>query len=156
MPRAGIKLTLQVFWASGLQLHHIGSLMSPPYICLPVHAAPCFRGKCRLLHSSPCNCKSFNAYNFIHTGSGMTHTQSTFNNHPAHSLYGIIVMATSVMGVTKMGNIVPRAVIEPTSLVFWASVLPLQHIGSLISPLYPCLSAYADPCLRGQCRLQYY
>ena len=33
------------------------------------------------------------------------------------------------MGVMKMGNIVPRAGLEPTPLAFWASVLPLHHIG---------------------------
>ena len=50
------------------------------------------------------------------------------------------------VGAMKMGNIVPRA--------FWASVLPLHHIGTLMSPLYPRLPVYAAPCLRGQCRLQ--
>ena len=34
-----------------------------------------------------------------------------------------------VVGVMKMGNIVPRAGNEPTSLAFYASVLPLHHIG---------------------------
>ena len=32
---------------------------------------------------------------------------------------------TSVMGLMKMGNIVPRAGIEPTYLTFWASVLTI-------------------------------
>ena len=45
------------------------------------------------------------------------HTQGRLNNLIVHSLYSIMVMATSVAGVMKMGNIVP------TSLVFWASVL---------------------------------
>ena len=35
-----------------------------------------------------------------------------------------------VMGVMKMGNTVPRAGLEP-------SVLPLHHVGSLISPRPP-------------------
>ena len=56
------------------------------------------------------------------------------------------------MGVMKMGNIVPTAGIKPTYLAFWASVLLLHHVGSLMSPLYPCLCVYADPCLRGQYR----
>ena len=34
-----------------------------------------------------------------------------------------------VVGVMKMGNNVPRAGLEPTSLTFWASVRPLHHIG---------------------------
>ena len=42
-----------------------------------------------------------------------------------------------------MGNIVPRAGIEPTYLVFQASVLPLHHVGSLMSPLYPRAPVYA-------------
>ena len=41
------------------------------------------------------------------------------------------------MYVTKMGNAMPRAGLEPTPLAFQASVLPLHHIGSLKSPLYP-------------------
>ena len=53
----------------------------------------------------------------------------------------------------KIGNIVPRTGIEPISLVFQASVLPLHHVGALMSPLYPCLSVYAAPCLRDQYRL---
>ena len=32
---------------------------------------------------------------------------------------------TSVTGVMKMGNIVPRAGIKATSLAFWASVLTI-------------------------------
>ena len=42
-------------------------------------------------------------------------------------------MATSVIGVMKMVNIVPRVGIEPTSMEFRARVLPLQHAGSLMS-----------------------
>ena len=45
-------------------------------------------------------------------------------------------------------NIVPRGGIEPTSLAFLASVLPLHHVGSLMSPLYPWLPVYVAPCLR--------
>ena len=51
-----------------------------------------------------------------------------------------------------MGNTVPRAGIELTSLALWASVLPLHDIGSRMSPLYPRPPVYAAPCLRGQCR----
>ena len=55
-------------------------------------------------------------------------------------------MATSVMRVMKMGNIVPRARIRPRSLA-------LHHLGSLMSPLCPRPPVYAAPCLSGQCRL---
>ena len=40
-------------------------------------------------------------------------------------------------GEMKMGNIVPRVELEPTSLALQASVLPLHHTGSLMSPLIP-------------------
>ena len=49
----------------------------------------------------------------------------------------------------KMGNIVPRARLEPTSL-------PLLHVGSLMSPLYRRPPVYAAPCLRAQCGLLQY
>ena len=45
MPRAGFEPTSLAFRASVLPLHNMGSLMSP--VC----AAPCLRGKCRLLHT---------------------------------------------------------------------------------------------------------
>ena len=51
------------------------------------------------------------------------HTQGRFNNRTAHSLYMIIVMATSVMGVMKMGKIVPSVGIKQISQAFWVSVL---------------------------------
>ena len=82
VPRAGIKPTSLAFQASVLPLFHIGSLISPLYPNLPVYAAPCLRGQCRILHLSPWNCKSFNAYNYIHTSNGLT--QSRINNHTAH------------------------------------------------------------------------
>ena len=50
-------------------------------------------------------------------------------------------------------DIVPRVGLEPTSLTLQASVLPLHHIGSMMSPLYQCPPVYAAPCLRDQCRL---
>ena len=65
VPRAGLELTSLALQASVLPLHHIDSLKSPLYPRLPGWVAPCFRGQCRLLHSSPWNYKSFNAYNCI-------------------------------------------------------------------------------------------
>ena len=58
-----------------------------------------------------------------------------------------------IVGVMKMRNTVPRSGLKHTSLAFGASVLPLYHVGSLMSPLYPCLPVHTAPCLRGQCRL---
>ena len=57
------------------------------------------------------------------------------------------------MGETKIGNIVPRAGVKPTSQAFRASVLPFHHVASLTSLLYPRPPVYAAPWLRGQCRL---
>ena len=34
------------------------------------------------------------------------HTLGRFNNHTAHSLYRVMVTATRVVGVMKMGNII--------------------------------------------------
>ena len=41
-----------------------------------------------------------------------------------------------VMGQMKMGKIVPRTGIEPTSLAFWASVLPsgLPYVTTIFMP----------------------
>ena len=68
-----------------------------------------------------------------------------YRNHPL-----------KLLGVMKIGNIVPRVGIEPRSLAFRASVLPLHHVGSLMAPLYPYLPVYAAPYLRGQCSLLQY
>ena len=81
VPRAGIKPTSLAFQVSVLPSHHVGS-MTPP--CPPVYAAPCFRGQCRLLHSSP--------------WSVLMHT--------ARSLHRIQLTETSVVSEMKMGNIV--------------------------------------------------
>ena len=64
-----------------------------------------------------------------------------------------VVRVAIVMAVMKMGNIVTRVGIKPTSLAFRASVLPFHHVHSLMSPLYPCPSVYVALCFRGQCRL---
>ena len=47
-----------------------------------------------------------------------------------------------------MENAVPRVRLEPTTLAFRKSVLPLHHVGSLLSPLYPHPPVCAAPCLR--------
>ena len=58
-----------------------------------------------------------------------------------------------IVGVIKMGNIVQKLRIEPTSLAFRARVLRLHHIGSMVSSLYSRRPVCAAPFLRGQCRL---
>ena len=146
--------TSLAFWGRVLPLHHIGAMMSPLSPCLPVYVASCLRGQYRLLHSSPWNCKYFNACTYIHTDNDLT--QDRFNDGTVHSLCRIMVRATSVMGLMKMGNTVPRGGLECTFLVFRANALPLHQIVSLMSPLCPCLPIYAAPCLRGQSRLLQY
>ena len=87
-------------------------------------------------------------YIYIYTGYiyilyiAYIYTQGEFNSHTTHSLFRILVTEASVVGVMKMGNIVPRAGIEPTSLVFPASVLLLHHIGSGMSPPPTCLGSF--------------
>ena len=49
MPTVGLKPTSLAFWASVLQEHHIGSLISPLFQRLPVYATACSRGQCSLL-----------------------------------------------------------------------------------------------------------
>ena len=156
VPRVEIEPTSLAFWASVLLLHHVGSLISPLYPRLPVYTAPCLRRQCKPLHSSPWNCNSFNSYNYIHAGNGLTHRQGRFNNHTTHSLYRIMDMATIVMDVMKIVNTMSRVGLKLTSLTFRASVLPLHNVGSLMSPLYPRLPVYAAPCFRGQCRPLHY
>ena len=72
VPRAGLKPRSLAFWASVLPSHHVGSLMSPLYPRPHVYVALCLRGQCRPLLSSPWNCKSFNAYKYIHAGNYLT------------------------------------------------------------------------------------
>ena len=71
------------------------------------------------------------------------HIQCRVNNHAAPSLYSIVVMTTSVVGMMRMGNIVPRSEFEPTSLAIQASVLTIT----------PPRRRSTAPCLRGDCRL---
>ena len=140
VPRAWLEPTSLIFWTSVLPLHHIGSLISPLYPQSYVYAATCLRGQCRIQHSSLWNCKSFTAYNYIHTCNNLTYTQVRFDNHTVNSLYMIHVTVIRVVGVLKMGNTVPRVGLKPTSLIFQVSVLPWDHIGSIISLLNPCNS----------------
>ena len=52
---------------------------------------------------------------------------------------------TNLIRAIKMGNIVPRAGIKPTSLALWANVLTIHHLSSLPSPHYPGLPVYNLP-----------
>ena len=62
---------------------------------------------------------------------------------PAFSpMTGHLLCHDNVVGVMKMGNIVPRAGLEPTSLAFWVSVLPLDFpdVTTILTPT--CLCSY--------------
>ena len=70
-----------------------------------------------------------------------------YNIFPIY-IYGItyytlhIYWLYTCRGVTNMVNIVPKAGLEPTSVVFQASVLPLHHVCSLsvtAKPMPTCL-----------------
>ena len=75
--------------------------------------------------------------------SGTPRTSNGAQFYPFCHLRRTLLFMYMSWGVMKLGNIVPRAGLEPTSLVLRSRVLPLQHIGSLMSPLYPRLTVYA-------------
>ena len=79
---------------------------------------------------------------YIQAISSHMHTQGRFNSHTPHNLYRVMVMATSIMGVMKRRNIVPRERIEMTSLAFQASVLiitPWRLLDVHTLPMPTCL-----------------
>ena len=148
MPRAGIGPRSLAFKVSVIPLHHIDSLMLPLYPHLPVYAALSLRGHYRLLHSSPLNYKSFNAYNYIpyiyihRVGSStIQHKACTvsWSWHQCHRVW----WKSEILCLEQES--------KPTFLACRASVLSFHHVGSLMSPLYPRLPVYH--CIRGQCRL---
>ena len=128
VPRTWLKPTSLAFRANVLLFHHIDSLTSLLYPCPPVYAAPCLRGQCSLLHSPPLQLETLLMVTITYTQAMALHihTQGGSNNHTVQSLYWIMVTPTSVMGVMKMGNIVPRVRLQPTSLAFCANLLSLS------------------------------
>ena len=114
LSRAGIEPTYLTFRGSVLTI----TPCRPPDIrtlALPVYANACLRSQCRLLQLVPLGI----AYNYIHKGNGHTYKQGRFNNHTAHSFYGIMVMEPVWWGGggarVKTGNVAPRSGIETTS-----------------------------------------
>ena len=71
-------------------------------------------------------------------------TQGRFNIHAVRSSYRIMVTATSLMGVMKMGNIVPRVRIELTSLAFraCATITPNMLHDVTTIPTSTCLCGF--------------
>ena len=94
-----------------------------PRAALAFYGSVCYHYTSADYYTRPLEFKSVNAYNYIQARALHIHTQGMFNNHTAHSLYRIMVMAKSAMDEMKMGNIVHRVEFEPISLAFWASVL---------------------------------
>ena len=121
VPRAGIETTSLTFSVSVLT---ITPLSFPNVTSLPMSTCLCGSLPERSVqnyYTHPSRIVSLKCLQ-LHTG----RDQGRFNNHTVISLYWIMVMTTSVMGVMgvmKMGNIVPTAGIEPTSLAFRVSVL---------------------------------
>ena len=74
VPRAGIKLHISGIPGQCATIipHRLPDVTTISH--QPVYVALCLRGQCRLLLSSPWNCKSCNAYNYLHTGNGLTYT----------------------------------------------------------------------------------
>ena len=70
------------------------------------------------------------------------HSQGRLNNHAICNLDRVMVTESSVMG-EKMGIIVPRVGIEPTTFAFRASVLTIRprrspDVITLSTPTYLC------------------
>ena len=74
--------------------------MSPMYPLISVYVARCPRGQCRLLRLSPQNCKYFNTYNYIATGSHLTYTYTGQVQQP----YNLQLVKDRRMYVDGPGN----------------------------------------------------
>ena len=154
VPKVGLEPISLTFQASVPPLHNIGYpgvTTIPTPTCL--YATLCLRGQYRLLHSSPWKCKflqlkAYRPYIYIdRVGSTTIQRIACSGSWPRQ---------TSVVSVMKMGDIVPRVGLEPTSMPFQPNLLPLHHIGFTDVPLYPRPPFYAALCLRVQRRLLQY
>ena len=111
--------------------------MSPLNPHLPVYADPSLKGQCRPLHLNPWNCKSFIAYNYIHT----MPIQGRLNSDTGQYCTGSW-SRQPVSGCDENGKYCARAGIEPTSLALQASALPcrLSDVTTLPTPTRLCSS----------------
>ena len=117
VPRAGIKPASLVFWLSMLPLHHVGSLshqythayLSMQLLASEVSADYYTRppGVVSLLMLTVTYIQAMNYLTFTYTGYVQQPYSVYLIQNPSHD--------TSVVGVMKIGNIVPRAGIKPTS-----------------------------------------
>ena len=142
--KVGSESTSLASQASVLPLCHVDSLMSALCPCLPVYAASCLRGQCRLIHSSHCNYKSFTSYDYIHRGSGLIYTYTgqvqqpnsgQLVQDPGHGNQSCACdenwkYCAQSGNRTHISGIPVRA-------------LPLHHVCAQMSPIYAFLPVYA-------------
>ena len=153
VPSAGIKPTSLTFWAIVIPLHHISF---PDVTTIPMHTclymqllASEVSGDYNTLPPGIISLFMF-TNKYIQAMALHIHTQRRFNNQRAHSLYRITVTPSSVMGVMKMGNTVPRA-----GILGQCATVTLCRLPDVTT--IPHLPLCAAPCLRGQWRLlEYY
>ena len=104
VPRAGIEPTSMAFRASVLPLHHTGSVMSQlnphPAVLKRLFAsevsADCYTRPARIVSLLTLTITCIQSMTL----------HGRLNNETANSLYRIMVIAPSVLGVMKMGNTV--------------------------------------------------
>ena len=153
VPRAGIEPIFLAFWVNMLPFHHVGPCChhySHSYLSMQLLVSEV---RTDYYTCPPPGIVSFVMLTITYIQAVDLHIHTQVQQPCSTYLVQDPGHGTSVMGEMKMRNSVPRTGIKPTSLAFLASVLPLHHIGSLMSPLYPHLPVYAAPCLRDQCRL---
>ena len=111
-------LTCSAIWIFTSSLTPLRLLSIPDITTIPIHTCICSSLTERSVQpiTSPHDLKYKPVSILILT----MYIHGGFNRHTSLSSYRIMVTETSVVGVMKMGNIVPRAVFKPTSLAFQA------------------------------------
>ena len=87
----------------------------------------------------------------------LTYTQARVHTGQVQQPYSVQLVqdhfhCNNSCGCDENGKYCAQSKTQTKSLAFWASALPLHHIGSLMSALYARQPVYAAPCLRSQCR----
>ena len=125
-PNTGIEPTCLVFQASVVtitspRLHDVTTLPTFIYLCgsLPERLSAD-------IHSPRIVRLFMLTITYIQAVMLHMYTQGRFKNRTAYILYSILVMAVALWTLMKIGNIVPRAGIEPISLAFQTTVLTIS------------------------------
>ena len=124
VPRVGIEPSSVAFWASVPPLHHVGfpdltTTPTPTRLCSPLPQRSVQTTRTTLIHPAGIvSLLMLTMYYVQPSDISDMHIKDRFRSHTVHSLYRTMAMATSVLGVMKIGNILHRAGIEPTSLAF--------------------------------------